>query len=166
MTDFKAAVDEIMSTINAEIALGNLPSMSDMVSETIRKYAEFTNAVLDSASISEVDTAVQEFPEGALFNEKVQFYVALEARGIVTLNPGPNAAEHIYNPMVKSLGADGVRRQFDSQVVVFEDFEDALVKVVAGIAVNHLLQPSPFLDLDILSPSKYPLVHHQTSTIH
>lgn len=167
MSEVQEAVDELMSTINAEIACGNLPSMDEMVSNLLIHYAEFTHAILDSTSMSEVDEAIQEYPEAVEFNNHVQFYVALEDRGLMELNPSENVRPHVYNQIIRYVAQEAVAKTFAHPMVRFDDFEESLKRIVKGVAVNHLLKPTRSLpDPEILNPDKYPLVHPKSSTMH
>ena len=162
-------VQMVISTLNEMAEESGTPTFQDMVGARIKGYAAFTNRVIAAESSAAVATIINDHVPAKELNDKVQHYIKLAHRGIVSIDPSENVRQHVYNPIVQEISDEDSAELLlgEGADIDYADFSSVVKNVVTGAAAAQLLGGIKFwADPGILNPEQYALVHPISSTKH
>lgn len=159
----------VIDTVNDMASKTGTPTFQDMVGRRIQKYARFTNELMQAETQGSVLKIVSEHGDAKELNDKVQLYIKLAKRGIVTIDPSELICTHIYNETVRAVSDQesgdmlcGLDQELD-----YSDFIVVTDSIVLGAAAAQLLGGVKFWATpDVLPAEQYALVHSISSTKH
>lgn len=167
--DVANIVHLVISSLNEMAEESGTPNFQEMVSARIKAYAAFTNRVIAAESSAALHVIINDHVSAKELNDKVQHYIKLADRGIVTIDPSEIIQQHVYNPMVQEISDDESAEMLlgAGPEIDYSDFSSVVRNVVAGAAAAQLLGGVKFwADPSILNPEQYALVHPISSTKH
>lgn len=162
-------VSLVISTINDMAEEGAGPTFQQLIEIRIKEYAEFTKSLIVAESQAQVAAVVREHDDAKVLNDKIQQYVKLSERGLVTINPSDIIKTFICNPIVQTVSdADSATLLIGWETeTIPNEFLDIVDRVVIGAAAAQLLGGIQFwIEPNVLSPTNYALVHSISSTRH
>lgn len=145
------------------------PTFGEMISARIKGYAAFTNRVIAAESSATLHTIIDDHVSAKQLNDKVQQYIKLAERGIVTIDPSDVIRQHVYHPMVQEVSDEGSAALLlcEGPDIDYSDFDDVVHTVVTGAAAAQLLGGIKYwTEETALQPEQYALVHPISSTKH
>lgn len=94
---------------NADALLNALHENSEDVAKVtdglVSDYVTWVTSIFDCTSMSEVDLLVKEHPDSLKINHWIQYFFALERKGLVLTHPGENGREYMTHPIIQQLSA-------------------------------------------------------------
>lgn len=162
-------VQMVIESIDGIAADTDGPGFQEIVGARIKQYAEFTNRIMSAETSAETNAIIGEYPAAKELNDKVQEYIKLANRGIVTIDPSENVRQHVYHALVQEISDEesaalmaGLDKEID-----YSDFHCVANNVITSAAAGQLLGGIKFwADIDVLGPEEYALVHPISSTKH
>lgn len=162
-------IQMVISTIEEMSRDGEGPSFQDMVGEEIMEYAQFTKQLAIAESSLDATAVIAMHPGAKALNDKVQQYLKLADRGLVTINPSPTIQSHIYHPLVREV-SDEEAGQLMAGMMDEEfpnEFIELVERIVISVAAGQLLGGIQFwIEETTLTPNQFALVHPISSTKH
>lgn len=162
-------VSLVISTINDMAEEAGSPTFQQLIEIRIKDYAEFTKSLIFAESSAQVAAVVREHDDAKILNDKIQQYVKLSERGLVTINPSDIIRSFIWNPIVQTVSDEESATlliEWETETIP-DEFFDVVDRVVVGAAAAQLLGGIQFwIEPNVLSPTNYALVHSISSTRH
>lgn len=159
----------VISTLNDLAAETGTPNFQELVAHRIKEYAHFTNSVMQASSSSAVESIIRENEDAKELNDKVQQYIKLAHRGLVSINPSELIRVHVYNPLVQEISdhESGLLVSEGDGDTDYSDFSEVVHSVVISTAAAQLLGGIKYwAEMDAISPEQFALVHPISSTRH
>lgn len=162
-------VQMVIGTLDEMAEENGSPTFQEMVGARIKAYAAFTTRIITAESSDAVHIIIGDHISAKELNDKVQHYLKLADRGIVTIDPSENVRRHIFHPLVQEISDEESAAMLLGEMpdIDYSDFQDVARSVVTGAAAAQMLGGIKFwADMDTLQPDQYALVHPISSTRH
>lgn len=162
-------VQLVISTMNEMAEDGEGPSFQEMIERRIAGYAAFAKELIFSESATQVPTIIRAHEDAKKLNDKIQQYVKLADRGLVTIRPADIIQEYIFHPRVQVVSDEGSAKlilEWETETIP-SDFLEIVDRIVLGAAAAQLLGGITFwLEPTEPTATNYALVHSLSSTKH
>lgn len=94
--------------IDQESTASDSPPIQQIVELMISNYADFLVELLQCNTMKAVDQLVTEYPRAVEVNHRVQYILALNAKGLVSLNTSDFVLHSLAHPLAKHISATRV----------------------------------------------------------
>lgn len=123
--------------VDQESASSDSPPVQQIVELMISNYADFLVELLQCNSMKAVDQLVTEYPRAVAVNHRVQYILALNAKGLVSLNASDFVLHSLAHPLAKHISAAHVAEMLQNPPASIE--VEGLESLVLAAAASNVL---------------------------